>query len=811
MSALRQDLRYALRTLRSSPGFAAMAIATIALSIGANTAMFSFLSAMLLQPLPYPDPERVMLVLEKRPDGGSNGISTLNYLDWAQQQTVFEYFAAQTGWCVTYTGGDEPVRLAGGRATVQYFDITGARVVLGRKFLPGEDQVGNDHVVLLSNTLWQTRFGGDPAIVGRSITLDGEPYTVVGVLAGGGTFDRQPRQIWKPLAFEQSNMTRDFHWFGAMGKLKAGVTLEQARAAMDLIGKRISDAYPASNKGWSVAVTPLAEQVVGPNIRTAVIALFSATAFVLLIGCANLANLALARGVARRREVAVRASLGAGRWRLARQFLTENMLLSLCGGVLGIGVGYATMRAIKAMIPPFFLPSEVDVRMDMGVLLFAAAVTVLTGILFGLAPAIQATRTNLTEPMKEGGQGSTPTGSGARVRNTLVVAEVALAFVLLVGSGLLLRTLFSLLEVDPGFDATNVLTANMPIANAQHPDPKELNQYLKSIRESVAAVPGVRETALTSALPLQGWGYGMPYKIAGRDAVDPAKAQGMFFKMVTPSYFESLRINVIAGRGLQDTDVSGSRPVTVINETFAKRDFANEDPVGQRILVAEIVPGQTALGPEIAWEIVGVIKDEKISSLNDTRSGGMYVTMEQSPVYFASLLARAAVDPATLEKAVRGAVASVNKDQALADVRTLEQIADESLVGYRIQALLLAVFAGMALLLAAVGIYGVISYAVTQRTHELGIRSALGANAGSLQRLVFVSGMKLAGLGLAIGLVAALGVSRLLQAILFGVGAGDALTLIVVAAVLAGVAAAACFVPARRATKVDPIVALRYQ
>jgi putative ABC transport system permease protein len=810
MSA-RHDLKYALRVLRSSPGFAAMAIATIALAIGANTAMFSFLNGILLSPLPYPDPERVMLVLEKRPDGGNNGISTLNYLDWVEQNTVFEYLAAQTGWGATYTGGDEPVRLFGGRVSVQYFDITGANVVLGRKFLPGEDEPGNDDVVLLSNTLWRTRFGSDPGVVGRQITIDGEPHTIVGVLEPGGTFDRAPRQIWKPLAFFPDNMTRDFHWFGAIGKLKAGVSLEQARAEMDVIGKRIAADYPDVKKGWSVSVDPLAQQMIGPQIRTAVIALFAATAFVLLIGCANLANLALARGVARRREVAVRASLGAGRWRLARQFLTENLLLSIAGGVLGVGIGYATMRAVKAVLPPNALPPEVDIRMDFDVLLFALVVTVLTGILFGLAPAIQATRSNLVEPMKEGGQGTTPTGNGARVRSTLVVAEIALAFVLLVGSGLLLRSLFSTLAVDPGFDATNVLTANLPVANAQYPDPEELNQYLRSLREAVAAVPGVRETALTSALPLQGWGYGMPYHIAGADVADPASRRGGAFKMVTPSYFEALGIELIAGRALETTDVAGAPPVMVVNETLAKRDFPNASAVGQRILVQKIVPGKTELGSEIAWEIVGVIKDEKLTSLNDEGSGAMYVTMEQSPVYLVNLLARAAVDPQTLERSVRAAIASVNKDQAFAEVRTLEQITDQSTVANRIQTTLLAVFAGMALLLAAVGIYGVIAYSVTQRTHELGIRAALGASADSLQRLVFRSGMVLAAIGLSIGLVASLAVSRLIQALLFGVGARDPLTIAAVAVVLAAVAAAACFLPARRATKIAPIVALRYQ
>jgi putative ABC transport system permease protein len=752
-----------------------------------------------------------MSVLERRPDGGNNGISTLNYLDWDEQNTVFEYLAAQTGWGATYTGGDEPVRLAGGRARVDYFDITGAKVVLGRKFLPGEDEPGRDHVVLLSNALWRSRFGADPGVIGRQMTLDGEPHEIVGVLESSGMYDRSPRQVWKPLAFFPDNMTRDFHWFGAIGKLKAGVTLEQARAEMDTIGKRIAEQYPDSNKDWSVSVQPLTQVMVGPELRTAVIALFGATALVLLIGCANLANLALARGVARRREVAVRSSLGAGKWRLARQFLTENLLLSVIGGVLGVGVGYATMRAIQSVIPQGALPPEIDVRMDGDVLLFAAAATVLTGILFGLAPAIQATRTNLTEPMKEGGQGTTPTGSGARVRSTLVVAEIALAFVLLVGSGLLLRTLFSTLAVDPGFDATNVLTANLPVPNARYPDPAALNRYLDSLREAVGAVPGVRETAMTSALPLQGWGYGMPYQIQSSDTIDRANRRGGAFKMVTPSYFQALGIDVLAGRALEPTDVAGAPPVMVVNETLAKRDFPEISAIGQRILVQQIVPGKTELGSEIAWEIVGVIKDEKLSALDEDGAAAMYVSMEQSPVYFIGLLARASVEPRTLEKAVRAAIASVNKDQAIADVRTLGEITNQSLVGNRIQATLLAVFAGMALLLAAIGIYGVMAYAVTQRTHELGIRAALGASAASLRQLVFRSGMVLAAIGLGLGLVASLAVSRVLDALLFGVGARDPLTIVVVALVLAVVAAAACFVPARRATQIAPIVALRYQ
>ena len=811
MSAMLQDLRYALRRMRNGPGFAAMAIATVALAIGANTAMFSFVNGVLINPLPYPNPDRVVRVLERRPDGGPNGISTLNFLDWKRDSTAFEYLAAQTGWGATLTGRDEPMQLRGLRISPALLDINGAKLLLGRKFQPDEDQVGKDHVVLLGYALWQRQFGADPGIVGRDIALDGESYQVIGVLDKGGMFDRSPSQIIKPLAFEPANMTRDFHWMGAVGKLKAGVTLEQARAEMDVIGKRIAAEYPDSNKGWGIAVDRLSEQIAGPQVRTAVIALFFATAFVLLIGCANLANLALARGIARRREVSLRAALGAGHWQIVRQLLTENLLLSLIGGLIGVGIGYLMMRWIKAMLPPFALPAEIDVRMDTSVLLFAVAASIGTGILFGLAPAIQAARTNLAETMKDGGAGTTPSTPGRRLRGALVVVEVALAFVLLAGSGLMLRSLLETLKVDPGFDATNVLTANMLIPSKQHPDPAELNTYLESIRAAVAALPGARETALTSALPLQGWGYGMPYQIAQRDVVDRARRGGAAFKMVTPSYFQTLRIEVLKGRALNDQDKAGAPPVTVINETLAKREFATEDPIGRHIVVQQIVPGQTQLGTEISWEIVGVITDEKMNGLTDTTSGGMYVTMEQSPVYFMSLVVRAAIEPRSLEAGVRRAIAGVNPDQALNEVRTLEEITDQSLVANRIQSLLLGIFAGVALLLAAIGIYGVIAYAVTQRTHELGIRAALGASGMQLRGLVFRSGMRLAIAGLVLGLVGALALGQLLSTLLYGVGGRDPLTLAVVTVALAAIAAAACFLPARRATKVNPIVALRYE
>ena len=809
MSALQHDIRYALRALRLSPGFAAVAIVTIALAVGSNTAIFSFVNGFVLHPLPYPDADRIVRLLERRPDGGLNSVSTLNYLDWAEQSTVFEFMSPRTGWQATWTGGDEPLQLQGGRGAIDFFKIYGTSAAHGRLFAPGEDELGNDKVVVLTHAFWENRFGADPNAVGRSIVLNGEPHEIIGVLEAG-TFDRDAAQIWKPLAFEPSNMTRDFHWFGVFAKLKPGVTLEQARAEMKVIGDRISAEYPASNQGWNVGVDRAADVIGGPQLRTAVLVMFAATGFVVLIGCANLASLALARGISREREIAVRAALGASRWRLARQFLTENVLIAICGGVAGIGVGFATMKWIETMIPPNSFPAELEARMDGTAMLFAFAVAVATGLLFGLAPAIQATRPNLTGSMKEGGHGST-SGSGGRVRATLVVAEIALAFVLLVGAGLMMKSVFSLLDVDPGFDSSNVLTAGLPLSVRQYPDPATLNTYLDSLQSAIVAAPGVTGVALTTALPLQGWGYGMPFQIAGRDAVDRANRRAGFFKMVTPSYFATLGINLRSGRTLSDTDTAGAAPVAVINETFAKRELPDVDPIGQRVLVQQIIPGQTGLGEEIPWEIVGVIADEKIGGLDDVGSGGLYVSYRQSPAYGLSLAVRGTVDPASLQGAVRAAVDTVNKDQALSRVRTLEQIERESMTAQRIQSILYGVFATIALLLAAVGIYGVISYSVAQRTHEMGIRAALGASGPRLRQLVFRSGMLLALVGLVLGLVGALAATRVMTSILAGVSPRDPLTLAAVAVVLAIVAAVACFIPAQRVTRVAPNIALRYQ
>ncbi len=810
MHSLVQDVRFAFRTLAKSPGFTVVSLLTLAIGIGANTAIFSFVDAALLKPLPYADADRIVRVLEKPPRYPRNGISTLNYLDWAHDNTVFEYMAAQTGNQFTLTGHGDPIQLRAGMASVHYFDIFGVKAVLGRTFAPGEDQLGNEHVVVLSHAVWESQFGADPSLIGRTIRLDNEPYTVIGVLPAGGSFDRAFNQIWVPLAFKPENMTRNFHWFGSFAKLKPGVTLQQARAQMDTIGARIARDYPDSNKGWGVVVEPFSEIVIAPEMRQSLEILLGAVGMILLIGCANLANLTLARGAARDRQVAVRAALGAGRGRLIRQFLTETVVLSIGGGLAGLLVGYATMRAIQAAVPPYTLPREVNVTMDGRVLLFAFLLSVVTGIVFGLAPALGSTRADLTTALKEGARGSI--GSRGRLRTSLVIGEVALAFVLLTGAGLLSRSFFHLLTMDLGVDTTNVLTANLPLSDKRYPDPARLNSYLRQVVENVKAIPGVRDAAFTAAPPMRGAGYGMPFQIADQPVQDRANRQGCMFKIVSPDYFRTIGIRVRKGRGLGSRDVAGAPPAMVVNETFANKYLPKQDPIGKRILVQQIIPGKTQLGPEISWEVVGVIADERLFSLdNKDDEPAMYVTNEQSPIYFGSLVIRSAIDPAAIEKPLRQAVYQADKDQPLTNIKTLEQIKSESAGSDRIMSTLLAIFGGVALLLSAIGIYGVISYSVAHRTSEMGIRAALGATPQSLLGLILSHGLWMTAIGLALGIGGALGLPRLLKAFLFGVGAWDPLTLASAAAVLAAVALFACYLPARRATKIDPMTALRYE
>ena len=811
MASFTRDLRYALRMLRKSPGYTSIAMLTLAIGIGANTAIFSFVDGVLLKPLPYPDSDRIVRVMEKPPQGERNAISTLNFLDWQRDNTVFDFLAAQTGGGATLTGVSEPVLLRGARVSADYFRIFSIQPALGRTFAPGEDQLGNHRVVILSHTLWVSRFGADPGIVNRPILLDNQPHMVIGVLPKGSAFDRAFNQIWRPLAFEQSNMTRDFHWLVAFGRLKQGISLDQAQSAMSALGARIATDFPASNKGWGVVVERYADTLIGPDMRRALLVLMVATGLVLLIGCANLANLALTRGLSREREVVVRASLGARRGLLIRQFLTEHVLLSVSGGALGLVVGYGLMRAMLTLLPPFSFAREVAIGMDTRVLAFAMVVAISTGVVFGLVPALQATRPDLAAAMKDDNRSSSGSLARRRLRDTLIVAEVALAFVLLVGSGLMMRSFFRLMNVDAGFDSTNLLTMRLPMTTDQFPDAAQLNRYLGEVRAAVEAVPGVRETAYSCAPPMQGACFGMPMQIANRPTVDRANRQGGFFKVVSPSYFSTLGIRIVKGRALSDRDTRSSPPVLIINERFARRYFPDEDPVGQHILIQEIVPGKTELGSEISWEVVGTIGDEKIGGPADDQSAGVYVSHEQSPVYGMVLSVRASVDPLTLPKAITAAIHSVSKDQAIIDVRTVDQIRDLAMASRRLQSVLLSVFGAVALVLAGLGVYGVISYSVAQRTREMGIRAALGASKPSLLRLVFQRAAWLTAVGLALGMAGASALTGLMGNLLYNVSPRDPATMTAVAFTLAAVAGLASYVPARRATKIDPVVALRYE
>ncbi|HEY6290336.1 MAG TPA: ABC transporter permease [Terriglobia bacterium] len=679
--------------------------------------------------------------------------------------------------------------------------------MLGRTFAPDEDQPGKNQVVVLSHRIWESRFGADPGIIGRTLSLNNKPYLVIGVMPPG-VFDRIRDLLWIPLAFEPKDMTRDYHWMISFARLKPGVTLQQAREQMKSIAARIEHDYPQSNKGWSATIDRFQDIFVDDSLRRSLWVLFAAVGAVLLIGCVNLANLLLVRGAGREREVAVRSALGASRGRLVRQFLTESVLLAGFGGLGGVAMGYGLMKAFKAWIPPL-LPVEADVQLEGRVLLFTAVIVIATGILFGIAPAIHAAGADLVGSLKEGGRGATSGARGTRVRNALVVAEIALAFVLLSGAALLMRSLYRLQQVDPGFDSTNVITMWMPMTSAQYPDGPRIISYLDQVRERLEALPGVAAAATTSDLPLEGWSEGMPFQIEGHPFIDIASRPSANYKRVSSSYLSALRLRLLKGRWLADTDTNGTLPVIVINQIMANRYFKGEDPMGKRILIQQLIPGQPALGPEIPWQVVGVVANER-TALEDDRSPSVYVSYKQSPTTETALVVRGAMDPARLVKSIQAAIWQLNKNQALDSIKTLDEIKSESLGGNRFRVALLSGFAGLALLLAAIGIYGVISYSVAQRTHEMGVRAALGARRWDQLCLVLKSGMSLAAIGLGIGVLGALGLTRLVASLLFGVSPRDPWTLAVVSVVLAAVAATACYIPARRATRVDPMVALRH-
>ncbi|MBO0863123.1 MAG: ABC transporter permease [Chloracidobacterium sp.] len=812
IESLWQDLRYGARMLLRRPGYTLVVIITLALGLGANAAIFSFVNAVLLKPLPYPDPERIVSVWEKNPGGFSNPISTLNFLDWERQNRCFQFISAIAPDTVTLTGSDSPEQLFVQRVSASYFKALGVEATLGRAFAANENEVGSDLVVVLSNRIWRSRFGGDPKVIGRKITLDAKSYTIIGVLPANSTFDRTWAVMWLPLAFTPSNMTRNYRGLYAIARLEPDVTLEQARHQMDTIGARIAAQYPDSNKGWGVTVDPYIDQVVQPELRRELWALLAAVGAVLLIGCANVTNLTLARGTDREHEIAIRSALGARRLRLIRQLLTESILLGILGAVVGLALGNALMRGMKLWAPPDLLPPEANVRMDYGVLLFTTVIGILTGILSGLAPALSGARPDLARSLKESGR--TTAGTHHRMRTALMVSEVALSFVLLAGAGLLIRSFNRLASLDPGVDTTSVLAMDLPTPLTEFTNGATLTNYLREVTQKVRGVPGVRNVAITDRPPMKGYASGAPFLIEGREYLPYSQRPACGFKVVGPSYFDTVGMRLLNGRSLDESDGAGAAHVTVINETMAKKYFKGEDPIGQRILIRQLVFGTSVRGPEIPWQVVGVVKDEKVGGKVFSLSEDIpvvYVTFYQNPGIRNSLVVRAAINPSLLSGSIEQAVWKVNKNQAVANIETLEEIKSQSVAPARLRTTLLAIFAGVALSLAAVGIYGVVSHSVAQRSREMAVRLALGAAPGDLLKLVIGKTMIIVLVGLALGAGAALALTRVLTSLLYDTRPTDPAPWVVAGALLAAVALLACYFPARRMTKVDPLTILRFE
>jgi predicted permease len=793
--------------LRKNPGFTAVAAITLALGIGANTAIFSVIYAVLLAPMPYPEPDQLVMVWS-RVQGGNNVVAAGDFLDWKQQNKTFQDINAWTGASFNFATPAQPEQVNGNAETPGFLSMTGNDFLLGRDFVQEEGRPGKEHEVILMHRLWE-RLGADPKIVGKQIRMNGEPYTVVGVLARGQT-DRLESQFVVPLAFKPDQINHDFHWLLIMARMKPGVTLSQAQADMEVVTNRIAQDNPKSNKGWGVSVEQLHNDFFPKDAQRTLWLLMGGVGFVLLIACGNVANLVLAKGMTRLKEVAVRTSLGASRWQVFSQFLTESLVLAVLGGILGVGLGAAMLRIMMAKMPPYTLPSEADVSLNLPVLLFTLLATTIAGILFGCAPAWHASRVDPNETLKEGGRSGTSVGRH-RLRRSLVIAEFALALTLLAGAGLAIHSFWNLARVDPGFRVDHILTFSLSVPEKRLTQPEQIVTYYRQLVEKVESLPGIVRAEAATGMPLQGTNFGMPFTIVGKPVSDPSARPGAGFQMVTPGFFETFGIQMVRGRAFTDQDTASSIRVAVVNETFAKRYFSGIDPLTQRILVEELIPGVTKLGPPQEWQIVGVFRNIHNGGIRSDGFPEIDVPFAQSPWPQASMAVRTTGDPAQMSKSIAAAVHTVDPELALANIKTMDQIVSQSLVGDRFVTSLFASFATVALLLAAVGIYGVMAFAVAQRTHEIGLRMALGASQDHVLGLILKEGIVLAAIGLLIGLVGACFVGRAMRGLLYGVGTIDVAAFSAVAATMLVAALLACYVPANRASKVDPMVALRYE
>jgi putative ABC transport system permease protein len=814
METLLQDIRYGVRMLARHRGFTAVAVLTLALGIGVNTAIFSVVNELLLRPLPYRDAERIVMLWEKNTqlDARQGTASRANFRGWREQSKSFESMAAFSDQRLNLTGVGEPEEVAAQFTTPELLRVLGVEPIIGRGLTEEDARPAAPKVAVLGYGLWQRRFGGDPAVVGKPITLNGVPYIVVGVLPSGfqwhirqrsGT--SRPAEIWTILSMptEGEGATRG-RFLSVVARMKPGVSLEQAQVEMTTIAARLEQEAPRYNTGWSVDVTPLREQFVG-KVRPALWLLLGAVGFVLLIACANVANLLLSRAAAREKEIALRSALGAHRLRIVRQLLTESLLLALLGSLLGLGFAWWGIRAL-VMISPRELVNLQGVGLNLPVLAWTLLVSLVTGIIFGIAPALEATRLNLNDALKDGGKGAEGQGTRSRrLRGALVIAEVALALMLLASAGLLLKSFVRLQRVNPGFNTENVLTMVVRLPYSKYKEDAQMVAFFRQATERIGSLPGVRSVGAVNFLPLYGGlGASTAFTIEGRPA--PPRGQDLTtdVRVTDPGYFGAMGIPLLRGRNFTDFEAREARHVVLISEAMARQHFPGEDPLGKRISVE-------MFEEPVATEIVGIVGDVRHESLVDEAEPTVYFPQSELPYPFITLVIRTDGDPLMMAPAVQREIRTIDPDQPVSDVRTMNQVMADTMGRARFNTLLLGLFAGLATLLAAVGIFGVMNYSVTLRTREIGIRMALGAQPGRVLMLILRQGLVLTLIGIALGLAGALALTRLMSSLLFGVGATDPETFAAIVLLLAVVSFIACYIPARRATRVDPLIALRYE
>jgi putative ABC transport system permease protein len=821
VETLWQDLSYGARMLAKRPGFSAIAVLTLALGIGANTAIFSVVNAVLLEPLPFADPEALIAVgqTDSQNRARLQQFSFRNFADVRDQSQWFERLAAYYNTNLTLTGEREAVRLRGTVVTADLFPLLRVSPALGRTFLPEEDAAGGGPAgrpAILSWDCWQQQFGGDANVVGRAVDFNNTRFTIVGVMPAGFSFpiQSQPTEVWvstavdneRPLNEGSIMVARGYLGWRVIGRLKPRVTREQAQSEADVIAAGLAARFPNINKDLGIGVKPLLESLVG-NLRPTLLLLLGAVGFVLLIACVNVANLLLERAISRQREIKVRLAIGAGRWRITRQLLTESVLLAGLGGVAGAVLAVWGTDLIVALSPEG-LTRIAETRVDARVLAFTGLISLATGLAFGLAPALVISGTNLAESLKEGARGATASRHTNRTRGLLVIVEVALALVLLVGAGLLIQSFVRLQRVALGFDPRDVLTFNVAMSADSNTTPQQIAEFYRQLAGRLRALPGVVNASVVFQLPLSGSGATTGLTIEGQP-VHPSDRPDGVIHMVDPEYFRTLGIPVVKGRAFTERDDLNSAPVLIINDALARQHFPNEDPIGKRIAPGfSTVPVSEETGMR---EIVGVVADVKHQNLQGPAQPEIYFAQAQMPMSAMTVVIRAAGDPRALQNAVRGVVQSVDKNAPVYSIRTVDELVGRSVAAPRFNTLLLGLFAAVALILTAIGLYGVISYSVAQSTQQIGLRVALGAQTGDVLKLVIGQGTLLALAGVAIGLAAAYGLTRLMSSLLYGVGATDPWTFVGVAALLMFVAFIACYLPARRAARIDPVVALRYE